>query len=100
MGRVKLCSNREMFYCFFQTPTFMKDLIPETIAAKKSFRVLGDHLAKCLDVHIRFCPFEEQYYTTEEVFTMYPISATRDSLSLLHHRSFEIMRHMVYVKTY
>ncbi len=57
MGRVELCSNSQMLDCFFETATFLKDLTAEAIAAKEPRQILGDHLAKLLNVHKRLLHF-------------------------------------------
>src|SRR6478752_1967829 len=44
-----------MLDSFFDAAVFLKDLIAESIAAEESFGILGDHLAKSVNIHrLRF----------------------------------------------
>src|SRR5262245_35231351 len=54
MYRIQLNCDAQMFYSLFKAPAFLQNLVTETIATKKSFWILGDHLAKRIDVHGRY----------------------------------------------
>lgn len=52
---IQLDCDAKMFHGFFKAAAFLQNLVAETVTPKKSFWILGHHLAKCVNIHDE-CP--------------------------------------------
>src|SRR4029077_7122351 len=45
-----------MLDCLFEIAALLENFVTQAITTEKSFRILGDHLAKCVNVHYGILP--------------------------------------------
>ena len=63
--RVQLCGDRQVLDRFFEIAALLENFVTQSITTEKSFRILGDHLPKRVNVHLCSAPSQRIHYSIE-----------------------------------